>query len=225
MKWNDRVPITWPIAIVAVLTLLTLTACSSGTTTKAPENEKPAATAQNANGPGINLNLIISRLQNPPDSYHYSYKNTGDPNTTEDEADVTPQTLDGTFATNASDVTKPPVSNKVHAVRSDENGWRMAWESFSGIMKLAGKGGLIVQNAVREGTEKVNGYDTTRYSVDTTRGNAAGNSVMLGQGGFIKGTAWVTSDGCPVKMILDEEIHLRDGSVSKNHFEEAISKK
>jgi hypothetical protein len=97
--------------------------------------------------------------------------------------------------------------------------------SVSGMMGLEGMGGLVVQNAVREGAEQVNGYDTIKYSVDTSRGDAASNAIMLGQGGFIKGNAWVTSDGCPVKMTLDEEIHHSDGSMTKYHIEEAITKK
>ena len=73
--------------------------------------------------------------------------------------------------------------------------------------------------------QQVNGYDTTKYSVDTTRLDATQTSILLGAGSFIKGTAWVTSDGCPVKMTLDEELHNKDGSVAKSHYDEAIVKK
>ena len=92
-------------------------------------------------------------------------------------------------------------------------------------MGLAGSGGFIRESAVREGSEKMNGYDTTKYSVDTTRLDASQTSIMLGAGSFIKGTAWVTSDGCPVKMTLDEELHQSDGSVAKVHYQEDIVKK
>lgn len=80
----------------------------------------------------------------------------------------------------------------------------------------------------REGDEKVNGYDAIRYSEDTARGTAMENVLYrstLGPGGFEKGAVWVTSNGCPVKFIVDSEMHLNDGSVQKDHYEEAMIKK
>lgn len=223
MRWKNRVPCRWPVLLAEALALLTVIACS-GPATKKPEAEKPVAATQDANGPGIDLNCVGARLQNPPEAFHYSFKNDGSPHFVDDEADVTPQVIDGSFKSNASDVTKPPITGKVHAERSDSNGWQMAAGSLSGIMGLAGAGGLISQNAVREGTDKVNGYDTIKYSVDMTRGNSPGTDILLGAGGFLKGTAWVTSEGCPVKMSLEDEIH-QGGSVEKDHYEEAIVKK
>ena len=225
MKWNHRVYSGWLGVFVPLLTLLALTACSSSNSTKTPEEKTPAAPAQNAKGPGINLNLVVARLQKPPDSFHYSLKKTGQPDFTDDEADVTPEVIDGTFTTNASNVNKPPITGKVHAVSSNQDDWGFAVGSLGGIMGLAGAGGFIDESAVREGTEQVNGYDTTKYSVDTTRLDASQTSIMLGAGSLIKGTAWVTSDGCPVKMTLDEELHQTDGSVRKTHYEEDIVKK
>ncbi len=228
MKWNIRFPYARQTMLAWALMFVAATGCNSGSPTNKTANQNaaqaPAAVAQNANGPGINLNCVVDRLQNPPEAFHYSFKNNGQPHFVDDEADVTPQAIDGTFQSNASDVTKPAMTGKVHAVRSDSNGWQMATGSLSGIMGLAGAGGLVSQNAVRQGTEKVNGYDTIKYAVDTTRGDAAGNAILLGQGGFLKGTVWVTSDGCPVKMSLDEEVHS-GGSVDKDDFEEAIVKK
>ncbi len=225
MRWNSPVPIPWRVMLVPVVALLTLTACSPGTTTKTTEETKPAAAAPQPAGPNIDLNLIVARLQKPPDSFHYSYKANGAPHILDDEVDVTPQALDGTFTSNVSNVTKPPITGKVHAVSTNQDDWQFAVGSVSGMLGLNGMGGLIVQNAASEGSEPVNGYDTTKYSVDTTRGDAASNAIMLGQGGFIKGNLWTTSDGCPVKMTLDEEIHHNDGSVTKYHIEENITKK
>ncbi|MFZ0638615.1 MAG: hypothetical protein WAM59_02855, partial [Candidatus Acidiferrales bacterium] len=223
-----RFPYARQTMLAPALMLVAATGCNSSSPTNKTANQNaaqaPAAVAQNAHGPGINLNCIVERLQNPPEAFHYSFKNNGQPHFVDDEADVTPQTIDGTFESNASDVTKPPMTSKVHAVRSDNSGWQMAVGSLNGVMGMDGLGGLVEQNAVREGTEKVNGYDTIKYSVDTARGNPAGVAIMLGQGGFMKGTVWVTSDGCPVKMSLDEEAH-EGGSVEKDHFEEAIIKK
>jgi hypothetical protein len=222
MIWNHRVSC---VLFVPALALLTLTACSSGTPSKTPEAEKPAPAAAKANGPRIDLNCPIARMQKPPDSFHYSFKREGTPEFVDDEADVTPQTLDGFFKTNMNDVTKPPITSKVHAVSSNQDDWQFATGSLSGMMALAGLGNFIDEGAVREGTDEVNGYDTTKLSVDTTRVDASLTVFMLGTGGFVKGTAWVTSDGCPVKMMLDEEEKGNDGSVTKTHFEENIIKK
>jgi hypothetical protein len=82
---------------------------------------------------------------------------------------------------------------------------------------------------VNEGTEALNGYSTNKLSIDTTRADAAEQGLYkstLGPGGWAKGTVWVTSQGCPVQMQLDEELHSKDGSVSgKAHYVEAMVKK
>jgi hypothetical protein len=196
--------------------------------TKQREDAKPAgAPAQSAAGPGIDLNCVPEHLQNPPEPFHYSYHWTGDRHL-EQEVDVTPQTLDGTATSNNSG---QDMTDKFHAVRSDSDAWRIAVGSLNfGIAGLAG-GFALVRNGsatVREGTEQVNGYDTIRYSIDTARGDAAEQVLYkntLGPGGFEKGTVWVTSQGCPVKISLDDEIHTNDGSVSKDHYEEAMVRK
>jgi hypothetical protein len=80
-----------------------------------------------------------------------------------------------------------------------------------------------------QGTEKKNGYDTVKYSIDTARGNTTEQGLfkrVLGPGGFEKGNVWVTSQGCPVQITLDEEIHRNDGSTAgKAHYEEAMLRK
>jgi hypothetical protein len=89
----------------------------------------------------------------------------------------------------------------------------------------------LVRNSsatVREGLEKVNGYDAIKYSIDTARGNDSEKSLyqsVLGTGGFQKGTAWVTAQGCPVKLVMDSELHGKDGSVEKIHYEVAMVRK
>jgi hypothetical protein len=79
-----------------------------------------------------------------------------------------------------------------------------------------------------EGAEKMNGYDTIRYSIDTARGDAPEQALYrmtMGPGGFEKGMAWVTEKGCPVKLSLDAELHGANGSVDKIHYEEAMVRK
>ena len=48
----------------------------------------------------------------------------------------------------------------------------------------------------------------------------------MGLGGFEKGDVWVTSEGCPVKLVVDDEMHNKDGSLlEKIHYEEAMVRK
>jgi hypothetical protein len=51
------------------------------------------------------------------------------------------------------------------------------------------------------------------------------DTEKIGTGGFEKGTAWVTAQGYPVKLSLDSEMHVNNGSVDKVHYEEAMIKK
>jgi len=100
----------------------------------------------------------------------------------------------------------------------------MGISGMSSAVALVHSGSAIV----REGTEKMNGYDAIRYSIDTARGTGPEQGLYkstLGDGGFEKGMVWVTSQGCPVKMSLDSEVHANNGSVEKIHYEEAMVKK
>ena len=211
------------------LALLAVSACKFSPRTSRADDAKPAAApAQNSAGPGIDLNCVPDRLQNPPEAFHYSYKWNGE-RFLDQEVDVTPQTIDGSIRSNNSG---EDMTNPIDAVRSDADGWRIAVGSLNfGIGGLAPAFALVRNGSatVREGTESVNGYDTIKYSIDTARGDASEqalyhNSNTLGPSGFEKGTVWVTSQGCPVKISLDDEIHS-NGSVTKDHYEEAMVKK
>ncbi|MFZ0638631.1 MAG: hypothetical protein WAN33_10550 [Candidatus Acidiferrales bacterium] len=48
---------------------------------------------------------------------------------------------------------------------------------------------------------------------------------LLGQGGFVKGTVWVTKDGCPVKLVLDSQMNLPGGNGEKQHYESNVTQK
>lgn len=189
------------------------------------DEPKPAAkfrsvvTAANAANPAWDLNCVYERLQNPPDSFHYSYKH----NDIAWEADVTPSAIDGTR-------TAPEGVRPIHGVRSDTESWHGAWMNLSAISGMASTFALVrnADSNVREGTESVNGFETIRYSVDTTRAGpveAGLYRATLGAGGLEKGTVWVTAQGCPVKFALDSEMHLNDGRTEHDHYEEAIIRK
>lgn len=215
------------VLAAAVMALLTVTACKSGPASKNADGKSgaqpnSAATAQGGGDAGINLNCVMDHIQNPPEAFHYSY-NKESSNPVHEEADITPQTIDGSFKNNSA-------SSPVHGVHSDAASWRSAWSSLMGIGGMSSAIALVRNNSatVREGPEKMNGYDAIKYSIDTARGNDTEKSLyqtVLGTGGFQKGTAWVTAQGCPVKLVMDSELHGNDGSVEKIHYEVAMVRK
>lgn len=204
--------------------LLTISGCKSGQSSanndskRVAESQRPK-TAATAPNPAWDLNCVYERLQNPPDSFHYTYKH----NDVAWEADVTPSTIDG--ARTAPDGVRP-----IHGVNSDMDSWHGAWMNLSAISGMSSTFALVrnAESNVREGTESVNGFDTIRYSVDTTRSGTVEAGLYratLGTGGSEKGTVWVTAQGCPVKFGIDVEMHLNDGRVEHDHYEEAIIRK
>jgi len=171
-------------------------------------------------GPDIDLNCVINHIQNPPESFHYVFKVDSD-NPWEEEADITPQMIDGRFKNNSS-----PDPQQFHGAPREVSSNLMAIGRMASLFATVRSTSAVVN----EGAEKdVNSYDTVKYSIDTARGNATEQALyksILGPGGSEKGTVWVTSQGCPVRIVLDEELHSRDGSLmGKVHYEEALIKK
>jgi hypothetical protein len=213
-------------SLVAVA-LLTMLACNSTPNHDKNETEQTAPPAQNSGssagqnsrGPDIDLNCVIDHIQNPPESFHYTFKDVSD-NPWEEEADVTPQKINGTFK--SSYLPKP---QEFHGAPQE------VASNLHAIARLASTIALVQSSSavVKEGTEQVNGYDTVKYSIDTARGDATEQGLYLstlGKGGFERGTVWVTEKGCPVHLIIDEELHAKDGSLlGKSHSEEAMIKK
>ncbi len=209
---------------VLVLMFISLSGCNSApskvanATPESPDNNVVATKA--SAGPDIDLNCVINHIQNPPESFHYSFKATSD-NPWEEEADVTPQQIDGSFRNNSL-----PTPQQFHGTPRDTSSNLMAIGRMASLFATVRNTSAVVN----EGDEKnVNNYSTVRYSIDTTRGAAAEQSLyksILGPGGFEKGTVWVTTQGCPVRIVLDEELHGRDGSLlDKVHYEEGMVKK
>lgn len=209
------------VLVAAGLALLAVSACKSGPE-KSGAQPNSAATAQGGGDAGINLNCVMDHIQNPPEAFHYSY-NKESSNPVHEEADITPQTIDGSFKNNSG-------STSIHGVHSDAASWQGAWSGLMGISGMSSAIALVRNSSatVREGPEKMNGYDAIKYSIDTARGNDTEKSLyqsVLGTGGFQKGTAWVTAQGCPVKLVMDSELHGKDGSVEKIHYEVAMVRK
>lgn len=210
--------------LVIVLAFASLSGCKSAPSKTldaiSGSPQKNVGTAKNSSGPDIDLNCVINHIQNPPESFHYTFKAESD-NPWKEEADVTPQLIDGSFKNNSS-----PDPQQFHGTPR---------EAASNLMAIGRMASLFatVRNTsavVKEGEEtNVNSYNTIKYSIDTTRATANEQALyqsILGPGGSEKGTVWVTSQGCPVRIVLDEELHAKDGSLlGKAHYEEAMVKK
>jgi hypothetical protein len=115
-----------------------------------------------------------------------------------------------------------------HYTRSDASRWSMA---VSSMVQGGTPWGLFIYKptVTKVGTENINGYDTSKYSVDTTHQDqldkAAG--LMTGMKDYnITGTAWVFNDAkCVLQYDLVYEQDGKDGKVDKTHFEGTVTKK
>jgi hypothetical protein len=196
--------------------------CNSGSSGDAKQTSSKAQSSAKAatGGPDIDLNCVIGHLQNPPESFHYMFKDESD-NPWAEEADVTPQMIDGSFKSNYV-----PAPVRLHGAPHDiPHQYQWAIGRMASLFAIV-RGTTAVVN---DGAEAVNGYNTTKLSIDTGRASATEQGLYnsaLGPGGFEKGRVWVTSQGCPVKVVVDEELHAKDGSISgKAHYEEAMIRK
>ncbi len=216
-----------PIRLLAVAAvnavLLFALACNSSSSSKGSIGKvTEQGSAQSDPDPGIDLNCVYDHLQNPPESFHYLYKKDAT-NHVHQEADVTPQTIDG-FQKQFDGSQQP-----LRAMRSDQQSWQSALAGLTGISGMSSTVAIINHNSAMQRESdggQVNGYNTIHYSIDTARFSATERQMLLSPGEFEKGDAWVTSAGCPVKLALDSELHKKDGSlIEKLHYEEAMLKK
>lgn len=195
-------------------------AASASTPVQSPN---AAASAGKSGDPRIILQCAADRIQKPAFPFHWSLKkNVSDSGPSDREADVTPDLIIGTVSDNSG-------LRSINAPRVDASAWNMAALDLAGPLPASTV--ALVNNSsatTRSGTEKMNGEDTIKYSIDTTGDTPEDASLIktvLGDGGFVKGSAWVTAEGCPVKFVLDVEQHLRNGKVETEHYEEAMIRK
>ena len=156
----------------------------------------------------VDVMCIGERINNPPESFHYSYKYSDASGSSSKEADITPQAMDITIKDQSG-------SHSFHGVRSDEVSWNSAVLDLSSLNMTGMMSRLDSLNDTsaisRQANETMNGYDTTRYAIDTTKASPSDQKKLdslFGQGSFEKGTVWVPSDGCAVKLVLDERVLL-----------------
>ena len=207
----------------------------AGCKSSQPENQTPvtntpsqsatpsASSNSMSDDPRIILQCSADMIQKPPFAFHWSLKkNVSDSGPSDREADVTPALITG-IVTSASG-TRP-----IHAVPSDASAWGAAVLDLSGPLPASTV--ALVNNSsamTRDGKEKVNGEDAIKYSIDTSRDTPEDANLIkdvVGEGGFIKGTFWVTGEGCPVKFVMDVEQHFKNGTVETEHYEQAMTRK
>lgn len=200
--------------------------------TSSPTSQKPfreaasnadAASARYATtgDPGIDLQCAANHIRNAPAPFHWSFKKTATPDTNADwEADVTADVIGGTFIDSSG-------TRAIHGTRSDMTSWNTAVLLLTSPVPASTFALVDHSSAIAHGeTEHMNSENAIHYAIDTSRDSAADASLIksvLGARGSIKGSAWVTQDGCPVKFVLDVEQFLRDGSVQKEHYEENVT--
>ena len=195
--------------------LIAFSACTSKSDSKT--REQRAATSESA-GSHVDLMCISERINNPPEPFHYSYKYNDASTSVSKEADITPQTMEITIKDQSG-------SHSFHGVRSDEVSWNSAVLDLSGLGLSAMMSRFDALNGtsaiVRQASESMNGYDSTRYAIDTNSASAADQrtfAALFGTGAFEKGTVWVPADGCAVKLVLDERMSF-GGKLKDAHYE------
>ena len=171
---------------------------------------------------------LVDMMRNPTGPFHFSMlrKDSDLPAPFTSEADLTPETLEGSTSTSSGKEV-----HKISSVHSDPHGWGVAvmvlvapLPSASGAMRMA-------QSTVTAvGADPAGGYDTIKYVFDTSRLSATdklATKTLLGvQDYSIAGTAWITKGNqCMVKFTTDFEQHLKDGTISKVHYEGSATKK
>jgi len=207
--------------ITAMLAVVGILGCNSASSKPVNTKSGTAQSISKANSAGwdIDLNCVVRQIQSPTESFHYSFSDVSD-NSWQEDAEVTPQNIDGSFVNNSV-----PTRQEFHGPPRQVSSNLMAIGRMASIFSTVHTTSAVVN----QGAEKKNGYDTVKYSIDTAHGNSAEQGLfktVLGPGGFERGNVWVNSQGCPVQITLDEEIHGKDGSTAgKAHYEEAMTRK
>lgn len=208
--------------ITAIVVLGSMLGCDSAPAKPAKTTSAPppaVAGATNTTSSDIDLNCVVRHIQSPPESFHYSFSDASD-NSWQEDAEVTPQNIDGSFMNNSM-----PARQEFHGPPQQVSSNLMAIGRMASIFSTVHTTSAVVN----QGPEKKNGYDTVKYSIDTAHGNSTEQGLfktIFGPGGFERGYVWVTSEGCPVQIALDEELHGKDGgTIGKAHYEEAMTRK
>jgi hypothetical protein len=205
------------------LALVTMWACTSGSRSKDAGGRAIAAGSNNRDA-HIDVMCMGDRINDPSEAFHYSYKYSDVNGWVENEAEITPQTMDIVVKDKSG-------SHTFRGVRSDESSWNSAVLDLSHLNITAMSARVDTLNdssaIVQQGRESMNGYETTKYSIDTGSTNSSDRQkfeTLFGKGASEKGTAWMAPDGCVAKFTLDETI-VQGDTLKTAHYEMARIKK
>ena len=215
--------VTLPLASLALLAAF---GCSSTSGSKNTHDELASGSSDNA-GAHIGVMCLGDLIDNPPEPFQYSYRFEDASGVVDKEAEITPQAMHITTKDKFG-------THSYRGVRSDDASWNSAVLDLSGLNLTKMSATLDSLNDrfssafSKEGSDTVNGYQTTRYAIDTEKSNSSDKKrfeTLFGKGSFEKGTVWVPADGCAVKLVLDEGLWQSDGSIRKDHYDIARFKK
>lgn len=213
--------------LVLFLVLVVCSGCTSKTVSGNGQSQGSTAAGSNGTVGSISVMCNGDKINNPPEAFHYSYTHTDATGTVNKEADITPQTM-------AITITDQSGAHSFHGVRSDDLSWNNAVLDLtgSGLTKMSANIDSLSDgyksSFTNLGLATVNGYDTTKYAIDTGNANSTDKQrydALFGKGSYEKGTVWVAADSCAVKLSLDEGMWQSNGSVKSGHFELARTKK
>ena len=223
MDLSHQRPVQHLLLPAICLALIAISGCNSKSESRTGE---PNATAASASaGSHIDVMCIGERINNPPEPFHYSYKYSDASSSTSKEAEITSQAMDITIKDQSG-------SHSYHGVRSDEANWNSAVLDLSSLNMTAMTSRLDALNDTsaisRQATEAMNGYDTTRYAINSATRQApqiSRNSLIFSAGAVSRKAQFgCSADGCAVKLVLDERI-LLGGKLKDAHYELARSRK
>ena len=207
--------------IAAILGFGAILGCNSAPSqpVKAASPAHSVAAARDSAGFDIDLNCVSRHIQSPTESFHYTFSDQSE-NSWQEDAEITPQNIDGSFMNSFL-----PAKQEFHGPPQQVSSNLMAIGRMASIFSTV----HMTSAVVKQGADKKNGYDTVKFSIDTAQGTGGEQGLfktVFGPGGFERGSVWVTAEGCPVQITLDEELHAKDGSPNgKAHYEEAMTKK
>lgn len=213
------------LILLSALAFSAVCGCSSSAKPANADRQTQKANSDSSSDSHIDVLCIGDRINEPTEAFHYSFKYADTSGWVNDEADVTPQTLDVTVKDKSG-------THSFHGVRSNEEDWGSTVLVVSHLTLTAMSARLDSLNGTsslkNQGAEQVNNYPTTKYLIDTASANSSDKDTfetLFGKGSFEKGTIWMGQDGCVVKLALDEQFPKTDGGEMKTHFELSRIKK
>lgn len=215
-----KVGVAFAVALLCVAACGCRSASSNGSeqNTAHPENQVRQADFD----PGSADFCQETMAKDPVGSFHFSSART-QPGTSDFlavRADVSPERIDLTDRTARGTTTN-------HYRRTDKSGWAMAVTTMA--MSSPWMDRNMAKFDMKElGQEEINGFDTIKYSVDTTKDPSDKQTYLRTMGlkdYNIVGSLWLTKDtGCILKYVIDDTDYSKSGAVTKMHYEGNVSK-